>query len=81
MIDLDNITLFDKLKSLISNKSFICLTLSLSVLYFVITGIQFWISDYFIVVLGVAQEKVFVYFSVSCITGPTMGVMVGGFIV
>ena len=52
--------------------------LSVSALYFVITGIQFWISDYFISVLGVSRETVYVAFPLICISGPVLGVIVGG---
>jgi len=52
--------------------------LAISTLYFVITGIQFWISDYMRIVLGQQKEKVFFAFAVISITGPTLGVVVGG---
>lgn len=54
--------------------------LTISSIYFVVTGVQFWISDYMIITLKVSQAKVFTSFALISITAPTMGVMVGGFI-
>lgn len=34
------------LKSLKSNKMYIFIALALSLLYYIITGIQFWLTDY-----------------------------------
>jgi sugar phosphate permease len=55
--------------------------MAISSLYFIITGIQFWVSDYLMNVLNVSQETVFIAFAVSCVSGPTIGVIVGGVIV
>ena len=52
--------------------------LAISSLYFVITGIQFWISDYLRTVLGQEKDKVFMSFALISITGPTSGVVIGG---
>ena len=55
--------------------------LALTVLYFVITGIQFWMSDYFITQLKTPKTLVFILFGIVSITGPVGGVIVGGKIV
>ena len=52
--------------------------LAISSLYFVITGIQFWISDYMRTVLRKEKETVFMAFGLISITGPTLGVVIGG---
>ena len=52
--------------------------LALTFLYFIITGIQFWVSDYLITVLKVEKETVFTTFAVVSITGPVLGVVIGG---
>ncbi|CDW83082.1 major facilitator superfamily [Stylonychia lemnae] len=67
--------------SVLKNKPYILITIALSILFFVITGIQFWVSDYLQVILNVDAQTVFVYFSFTCITGPTIGVIVGGVII
>jgi hypothetical protein len=57
------------------------ITLSiLTLLYFVVTGIQFWCSDYFKIELGESANTVFITFSIVSITGPTIGIVLGGFV-
>lgn len=51
--------------------------LSLSSLFFVITGIQFWISDYFRIILKIDQQTVFLAYSIAALTAPTIGVLLG----
>ena len=51
--------------------------LSLSSIYFLVTGIQFWITEYLQEVLLVDKATVFTYFSLISITGPILGVVVG----
>ena len=53
----------------------------MSSLYFIITGIQFWVSDFFITVLRVPRQTVFIAFPVVCISGPVLGLITGGVIV
>jgi Na+/melibiose symporter-like transporter len=65
---------------LVKNKTYICLVLALSLLWFVITDIQFWISNYYENVLGVSQQRVAIAFSVVCIFCPTSGAVVSGMI-
>ena len=55
--------------------------LSISCLFFVITGIQFWISYYMITVLHISEKTVFISFSVVCLTAPTLGVISGGYLI
>lgn len=50
-------------------------------LLFIITGIQFWITDYMTEVLLVSQTKVFVSFAIVCISAPTLGVLSGGYMI
>jgi len=52
--------------------------LTIAALYFVITGVQFWISDYLRSVLGVEKRDVFIAFASISITAPVFGVIVGG---
>lgn len=69
-----------QLRSVISNRAFVSLCLSLTGLYFVVTGIQFWLSDYLENVLGVERHQVSVYFAISSFTAPVSGVFVGGLV-
>jgi len=52
--------------------------MSLTFLYFIITGIQYWVSDYLITTLKVEERVVFITFAIISITGPVLGVVVGG---
>jgi MFS family permease len=67
-----------KLKSIATNKVFLLLLSTLCGLYFVVTGIQYWTPDYMKIVLGAPPEVVTIYFSVTTLTGPVLGVVVGG---
>ena len=69
------------LKLVLSNGQFVRMCLSLTVLYFVITGIQFWMSDYFITELRTPKARVFLLFGIISITGPVLGVIIGGKVV
>jgi MFS family permease len=62
-------------------KIYVYTVLSIASLYFVVTGIQFWISDYLRVVLELPKNTVFLSFSIVSITAPTIGVLCGGYIV
>lgn len=73
-----NLTIAGSLKIILKKRLFIVAMLALSALFFIITAIQFWISDYMILVLRVPKEKVFLYFVVISITGPTCGLLIGG---
>jgi MFS family permease len=55
--------------------------LTICCLLFVVTGIQFWISDYMQTVLDVDPKNVFMIFAVVSITGPTLGVLAGGYLI
>ncbi len=71
-----------KLKKIFSEPLFICSILTLSVLFFIVTCIQYWTSDYMLIALGVEDEKKRLYgFSTVCLTSPTCGLLVGGYIV
>jgi len=55
--------------------------LALSNLFFIITAIQYWASAYEKQVLGVTDEnKIFISFTVVCITSPTLGLFFGGMV-
>jgi MFS family permease len=59
---------------------FVLLLLSLTCLFVVITGIQFWSTDYFVSVLGVKQSMAYKYFFVVGAIGPITGVLFAGFV-
>ena len=69
------------LKRLASNWIFILLTLSLCSLYFVITGLQYWMTSYMIQILDADPVNVVITFVIICTTAPVAGVFTGGTVV
>lgn len=82
-----NITLLDKVpkpetkcttvKKLLCHRVFMCIVLSMSALYFVVSGVQFWLTQYTNLVLKVDLETVNKFFTVTCLTAPLSGVLLG----
>ena len=64
-------------KELLTNKAYVFCVLALSVLFFVVGGIQYWASDYFIEVIGVPKADTHYYFGTTCITAPVFGAVMG----
>ena len=67
-----------RLKSVATNKVFVSLCFSLSGLYFVVTGVQYWTPNYLLNVLDVDEATSSIFFSVTSFTAPISGVIVGG---
>ena len=67
-------------KELVTNWIFICTTMSLCCLYFVVTGIQFWMTAYCIKVLDEDPAFVTIFYSVCSITAPIPGAAMGGYL-
>ena len=63
---------------MLSNWIYIWVALALCSMYFISSGIQFWMTSYLIDILDNDPFKVVLLFSVVSITGPLMGVIVGG---
>lgn len=60
---------------------FVWTSLGLSALYFVVAGIQFWITQYIVEVLQVEYRDALGAFTVVSATGPVFGVVFGGWLV
>jgi MFS family permease len=71
---------WEQVKMLLSSQIFIWVSLALCSLYFVVSGIQYWITIYLIEVLGSDPVLVLCSFGITCITGPLVGVLVGSYI-
>ena len=65
-------------KLVMKNKLYVALTLGMSSIYFIVTGIQFWITKYLIEILKADQLVVNITFSLISITAPLSGVLFGG---
>lgn len=69
------------LKKLFRSKMYVVSTISMSVILFVSTGIQYWLPDYFMNIRHFDRNIVNIAFSVVSMTAPTSGCGFGGFIV
>ncbi|KAF4743512.1 hypothetical protein FOZ63_025962, partial [Perkinsus olseni] len=67
-----------QLKRLLSSPLFVCMTFALCALYFVVTGIQYWVMQYCMVIFHVSRIAVVLFFTVVSSTAPTLGVWFGG---
>ncbi|KYK70273.1 transporter, major facilitator family protein, partial [Toxoplasma gondii TgCatPRC2] len=67
-------------KSLLMNRLYVITTLGMSTLYFVVTGIQFWVTEYMVVVLKFGKINVVVLSTLCFLTAPTSGIWCGGYI-
>ena len=78
-IELGNLGLyFFQAKTILKNKLYILITLGITSIYFIVTGIQFWITKYLIEILEVEPIVVNIIFSIISITAPLSGVLFGG---
>ena len=78
-IELDNLGRYLlQAKIVLKNKLYVALTLGMSSIYFIVTGIQFWITKYLIEILKADQLVVNITFSLISITAPLSGVLFGG---
>ncbi len=59
----------------------VCLTAALTCLYFVVTGIQFWITDFMVMEIKAEYDFVVAGFALTSITAPTFGVFFGGYVI
>ena len=70
-----------QLALLLKCKLYVCVTMSLTGLYFVVTGIQFWVTDYLTLPIaegGMGEDlgTVVIGFSICSLTGPTVGLAI-----
>lgn len=56
------------------------MALAISTLYYITTGIQYWITDYIQLVLGAPADETFQYYSFTCLTAPFLGLITGGLV-
>ena len=65
---------------MVSNKTFLALMFSLTGLFYVVTGIQYWLPDYIQNVLDIEPHTATLYFVTMSLSAPIGGVIVGGII-
>ena len=77
----EDLSYFEKVKVLLQYKVFVYSMLGMSVLIYIITGVQYWVTDYLDAILGVKSQKDRLFlFTVACFTAPVFGVLMGTFI-
>lgn len=64
-------------KEVLFNWLYIWVCLGLCSMYFIVTGIQFWITSYLVEYLGYDPVQVILVFSIISITAPMSGVLIG----
>jgi hypothetical protein len=65
------------MRLLLKSKMYLVGTLTMAVILFVSTGVQFWLTDYFINVLKFDPWMVHIAYAVVSMTGPTLGCAYG----
>ena len=65
-------------KIVLTTPLYISITLGLCSIYFIVTGIQFWMTKYLIEILGGEPILVNTLFSIISVTAPLSGVILGG---
>lgn len=86
--DPDQESVGTQLKALARNHVYVSVVMTLSVLFFVVAGIQFWATKYFLDCFQppeMTEEEfratVLVCFAVCAATGPAVGVIIGGLVI
>ena len=65
-------------KQVLTTPLYVSITCGLCSIYFIVTGIQFWMTKYLIEILEAEPLLVNIIFSIISITAPLFGVLVGG---
>jgi len=69
------------LRTLIESSVYMYTVTALSSLFFVVTGVQFWVTAYLTKVLGADKKAVVLAFAIVSITAPLLGVYTGGVVI
>ena len=71
---------FGTYRMMFKNKPYVYLVLNLSTVYFMTANIQFWMSDYLILVDKFDYQTTVIIFTSICISAPVLGALTGGYI-
>ena len=77
----DKLPIRKQLRIVLRSKMFIFLTAAIAALYFVVSGIQFWMTDYLLTCIDADKKKITLCFTIVSATGPAIGVVFGGIFV
>jgi hypothetical protein len=75
------ISMCEQLRGLWRCDVFVYLTIAMCGLYWVVTGIQFWITKYLTQIIGTDPKTVTAVFSIVSLAAPISGVFFGGWVV
>jgi hypothetical protein len=75
-----NYDFWGRIRYCVTQLDFVIAMMSITSLFVVITGIQFWCTDYFVSVLGLKQTQAYQMYGIVGGFGPVAGVLVGGFV-
>lgn len=67
------------IKDAFSNCVYFGLVMAITGIYFVMTGVQYWITPYLSDIMEADDEMVVVYFVILSFTAPILGCILGGF--
>ena len=60
------------------NKEFWYICFSMTGLFFVVTGVQYWLPTYLKEVYSLSEDEAAIFYTTTSITAPISGVIVGG---
>lgn len=73
----EDLNYLEKIKTLMNYKVFIYSVISMSILIYIITGVQYWVTDYLDQILGIKSQKDRLFlFTIACFTAPVLGVLI-----
>ena len=72
------VSFFKQFIKLMKNVPFLLIMISNSFIFFILTGIQYWVTDYLINEIKQKEDVVLGTFGIVSITGPVFGVVIGG---
>jgi MFS transporter, Spinster family, sphingosine-1-phosphate transporter len=67
--------IFQAMRYLMKNPQFMLAVLITSVMFYIISGILFWSTDYFVDVLLVPKANVTILFALTSLTSPISGAL------
>eukprot|EP00928_Gymnodinium_smaydae_P028542 TRINITY_DN21736_c0_g2_i1.p1 TRINITY_DN21736_c0_g2~~TRINITY_DN21736_c0_g2_i1.p1 ORF type:complete len:587 (-),score=118.80 TRINITY_DN21736_c0_g2_i1:302-2062(-) len=74
------VSTFARLRGLVTNPVYVSVTFTLCVLWFIVTGVQYWATEFFVKAFHMPKGLVVSMFSIVALTGPTIGVVVGAIV-
>jgi hypothetical protein len=77
---LRHLTVMQSIRRLVTCKIYLYMSLGLAALYFVVTGVQFWVTTYFTQALEIPRTTVLIAFTATSVTAPVIGVVGAGFV-